>query len=217
MQRLKLKTLREKIKKLKIKKYFLTGLLATLPIFLTIYITVKIFGYVISVSDLFIPRSYYMINSNNYMVNLLFRFLSYSLSIIFSLASITFIGAIALNYFGKVLINNIEAIIARIPLSRTIYGTVKQISEIFLSKEDAPHKRVVMVEYPNEGLFSIGFMTNEEDKDNFVTVFIPTSPNPTSGFLVMLKREKVRELDISIEDAIKLIISAGAIRPSQLL
>tara|TARA_Y100001935_G_scaffold255666_1_gene271075 strand:+ start:8053 stop:8682 length:630 start_codon:yes stop_codon:yes gene_type:complete len=209
--------LREKIKKLKIKKYFLTGLLATLPIFLTIYITVKIFGYVISVSDLFIPRSYYMINSNNYMVNLLFRFLSYSLSIIFSLASITFIGAIALNYFGKVLINNIEAIIARIPLSRTIYGTVKQISEIFLSKEDAPHKRVVMVEYPNEGLFSIGFMTNEEDKDNFVTVFIPTSPNPTSGFLVMLKREKVRELDISIEDAIKLIISAGAIRPSQLL
>ena len=217
MQRLKLKTLREKIKKLKIKKYFLTGLLATLPIFLTIYITVKIFGYVISVSDLFIPRSYYMINSNNYMVNLLFRFLSYSLSIIFSLASITFIGAIALNYFGKVLINNIEAIIVRIPLSRTIYGTVKQISEIFLSKEDAPHKRVVMVEYPNEGLFSIGFMTNEEDKDNFVTVFIPTSPNPTSGFLVMLKREKVRELDISIEDAIKLIISAGAIRPSQLL
>ena len=217
MQRLKLKTLREKIKKLKIKKYFLTGLLATLPIFLTIYITVKIFGYVISVSDLFIPRSYYMINSNNYMVNLLFRFLSYSLSIIFSLASITFIGAIALNYFGKVLINNIEAIIARIPLSRTIYGIVKQISEIFLSKEDAPHKRVVMVEYPNEGLFSIGFMTNEEDKDNFVTVFIPTSPNPTSGFLVMLKREKVRELDISIEDAIKLIISAGAIRPSQLL
>ena len=122
-----------------------------------------------------------------------------------------------MNYFGKVLINNIEAIIARIPLSRTIYGTVKQISEIFLSKEDAPHKRVVMVEYPNEGLFSIGFMTNEEDKDNFVTVFIPTSPNPTSGFLVMLKREKVRELDISIEDAIKLIISAGAIRPSQLL
>lgn len=165
-----------------------------------------------------------MVNTSSYFFNLLLTFLGYSISIISAIAFITLIGAIALNYFGKLFIETIESIISKIPLSRTIYTTIKQISEVLFSKDNAPYKKVVMVEYPNKGLYSIGFLTNEnislksdgkELKDH-VSVFIPTSPNPTSGFLVVLEKSKVKVLNISIEDAAKLIISAGAIKPSQL-
>jgi len=129
-------------------------------------------------------------------------------------------GAFAANLFGRKLVGYWEAILGHIPLVRTIYTSVKQVLETLFTSNSESFRRVVLVEYPRKGIWSLGFQTNEalaaareaSGKD-LISVFIPTTPNPTSGFIVMLPAEDITKLDITVEDGFKFIISMGVIVP----
>ena len=212
---------------MKFKKYFIAGLLAIIPISLTAWLTIKVFEYTVGFADLVLPfRESFEAWISGFLPNhfLILKFLTligYVVSIALTLSLIFTVGFLALNYVGKQMMKLVEDIIMRIPLSKTIYSTVKQVSEVFLAGEEAPYKRVVVIEYPRKGLYSVGFLTNDkltvgsgdEKIGDFVTVFIPTTPNPTSGFLIVAPKEDVRDLNMSVEDAAKLIISGGAVTP----
>ena len=138
-----------------------------------------------------------------------------------SLAVIISTGLFAANYVGKKLIGFGERIVVRIPLVRSIYLTVKQIVDAFMhGGKNMAFKRVVLIEYPRKGIYSIGFITAESNgevqaktKENVMSVFLPTTPNPTSGYLLFVPREDVVVLDMSVEDGLKLVVSGGIIAP----
>lgn len=208
------------------RKYFIAGLLAILPISLTLYISAKIFGYVAIITDLMVPfriliqKFLSSMFPGNIEIEWVFMVVAYAISLLSTFAIIVLVGILTVNYFGKSMMNSLEKIILKIPLSKTIYSTIKQISQVFLSGESAPYRQVVLMEYPKKGIYSVGFLTNEsvnlkcgkEKKDNFITVFIPTSPNPTSGMLVVAHHKDIIKLDMKVEEAAKLIISGGAIK-----
>ncbi len=129
-------------------------------------------------------------------------------------------GVLAANLIGKRLVIWYESILARIPLVRTIYGAVKHFSEIVLSESNSSFKKVLLIQYPREGLYSLAFQTSEEPAEvqsvtgeEIVTVFLPTTPNPTSGFMLFVPRKDVIELDMVVEEALKMIISLGVVVP----
>ena len=139
--------------------------------------------------------------------------------IISALGLVILVGMLTLNYFGQFILKLIEGLIGKIPFARSIYSTIKQISEVILSKDGAPYKQVVAIEYPTKEFKSIGFLTNESINltgEDLVSVFLPTAPNPTSGLLILLKRSQITYLDLTVEQAAKLIISAGAIKPEDI-
>ena len=130
------------------------------------------------------------------------------------------VGLLARNYLGQRLIEWVDASLSRVPLLNKIYGATKQINDAFTSGSKDAFKTVVMIEYPRAGIYSVGFLTSEVHPDilkktgkTLLCVFIPTTPNPTSGFLVMVPEEQVTKLDMSIADGIKFIISLGSINP----
>lgn len=207
---------------MRFRQYFFTGLIILLPISLTAYISYKIFSYVLLAADYLVPSNFYsgQISIFVHLTPIVARILGYFLSVVTTFFLIIFAGVLTLNYFGRLIFEVIEKLILKVPFANVIYTTVKQISEMLFSKNNNTYKKVVMIEYPSKGLGSIGFLTNdnigigpEDNKEEYVTVFIPTSPNPTSGFLVLIERNRVVELNINVEDAVKLIISAGAIKP----
>jgi uncharacterized membrane protein len=130
------------------------------------------------------------------------------------------VGRLARNYLGKKMIEWVDASLLRVPLLNKLYGATKQVNEAFTSGSKDSFKTVVMVEFPRAGMYSIGFLTSEQHdgiesktKEKMVSVFIPTTPNPTSGFLVLVPLGQVTKLDMSVADGIKFIISLGAIAP----
>lgn len=134
---------------------------------------------------------------------------------------ITLIGYLSTFFLGKVAINLSEAIIAKIPLANTIYKTVKQIVDTFSKQKKAVFQAAVLIEFPREGVYSVGFLTSdgkgevaEKMGGEILNVFVPTTPNPTSGFLMMMRKEQVVKLDMSIADAMKFIVSFGAVIPA---
>ena len=135
---------------------------------------------------------------------------------------LTLLGALTTNFFGKSVIGYGERLVDRLPIIRNIYGTLKQIFQTIASKSSNNFQRVVMLEYPKEGCWAIAFVTTEakgeiaEKHDNqMLCVFLPTTPNPTSGFLLFVPKDKVIELDMTVESAAKLIISAGLVMPDK--
>jgi uncharacterized membrane protein len=131
------------------------------------------------------------------------------------------LGRVARNYIGKKTIEWVEAVMLRIPLFNKIYGAIKQVNEAFSSGSKNSFQTVVLVEFPREGMYSVGFVTSEQrqevqvkTKEQVVSVFIPTTPNPTSGFLVLVPEDKVTKLEMSVPDAIKYIVSLGSISPN---
>lgn len=136
------------------------------------------------------------------------------------LVCITLIGMLSRLVFGKMLVGTIERIVNRVPFVKTVYGTVRQILDTIAQQKKAVFQRAVMVEFPRSGLFSVGFLTSEANgeiqhrtESEVWNVFIPTTPNPTSGWLIMVPKDDVILLDMSIGDAMKLIISGGAVVP----
>ena len=134
---------------------------------------------------------------------------------------ILFLGAIFSTLFGRSLLNYFDNLITRIPFAGNVYKAIKQITETF-SNADAAYQKVVLIEYPRKGVHAIGFMTGStkgeiktKTKKEMVNVFVPTTPNPTSGFLLLFPEEDVIELDMSVEDAIKLVVSAGLVIPNE--
>ena len=191
----------------KLRNYFITGIVVLVPIGITLYFT-KFF---ISVSSKLIPSE---INPNNYL-----PFFIPGLEIVLAIIFITLIGYLSLSFIGKKILQLFNDLLKKIPILRTIYSALWQMAET-LSPKRKNKKSVVLIEYPRKGSWAVGFATRDnkgeiskKTNQNLVNVFVPTTPNPTSGFLLMFPKEEVVYLDMSFEEASKFIVSAGTSNP----
>ena len=187
----------------KLRNNFIAGVVVLIPIGITLYLTL----FIIKFSGNIIPKE---INPNNYL-----PFDIPGLEILIALIIITLIGWLSLSFLGKKFFELFNSVLKRIPILRTIYSAIGQMTESF-TKSDHSQKSVVLLEYPRQGVWAVGFATKEnkgliEKKINqhLVNVFVPTTPNPTSGFLLMVPKKDLIFLDISFEQASKFIVSAG--------
>ena len=192
----------------KLRNAFIAGIVVLVPIGFTLYLTL----FLIKISSKLIPNE---INPNNYL-----PFSIPGLEILLSVIFITIVGGISLSFFGKKILNLINDLFKRIPILRTIYSAIGQMTESFTSKSDNK-KSVVLIEYPKKGSWAVGFATKENKGEiskktnkDLVNVFVPTTPNPTSGFLLMFPKEEVIYLDMTFEEASKFIVSAGTSDPA---
>jgi uncharacterized membrane protein len=188
---------------LTIRNYFIAGVVVLIPIGFTLYLTKILIG----ISSNLIPKN---LNPNHYL-----PFDIPGVEILISLILITIVGGISLSFFGRRILKLIDDLFKRIPFLRTVYSAIVQMTETF-SKKDDNKKSVVLVEYPRKGVWAVGFATKENtgemaEKTNkkLINVFVPTTPNPTSGFLLMFPIEDVIYLNMSFEEASKFIVSAG--------
>ena len=188
----------------KLRNYFITGIVVLVPIGITLYLT-KFF---ISISSKLIP---YDLNPNNYL-----PFAIPGLEIILSIIFITIIGGLSLSFIGKRILKFVNDLFKRIPILRTIYSAIGQMTESLAPKRGSKKKSVVLIEYPRKGSWAVGFATKDnkgeiskKTNSNLVNVFVPTTPNPTSGFLLMFPKDEIIYLDMSFEEASKFIVSAG--------
>ena len=187
----------------RLRNYFITGIVVLVPIGITLYLT-KFF---ISISSNLIPKE---INPNNYL-----PFDIPGLEIFIALLLITFIGWLSLSFIGKKIFDLFNNILKKIPILRTIYSAIGQMTESF-TKTENNQKSVVLLEYPRKGVWAVGFATKENTgvikdqvKEDLVNIFVPTTPNPTSGFLLMVPKKDLIDLDVTFEQASKFIVSAG--------
>lgn len=194
----------------KLRKYFLSGVILILPIFITIYILVGLFRFSDGLLGKYI--NYYFRSNFGYTIP--------GLGLLLFLAVILITGFFAANFLGKRLLHLLERWFIKLPLVSKIYPYVKQFIDLVLTKERPSFKKVVLVEYPRKGVYSLGFVMNEAMAEverktgrQIVTVLIPSVPNPYSGFFVFCNKEDVVYLDISIEDGIKLVVSGGVLQP----
>ena len=191
----------------KLRNYFITGIVVLVPIGITLYLT-KFF---ISVSSKLIPSE---INPNSYL-----PFLIPGLEIILAIIFITLIGYLSLSFIGKKILQLFNDLLKKIPILRTIYSAIGQMAETFAPQRENK-KSVVLIEYPRKGSWAVGFATKDnkgeiskKTNQNLVNVFVPTTPNPTSGFLLMFPKDEVIYLDMTFEEASKFIVSAGTSNP----
>ena len=192
----------------KIRNYFIAGVVVLIPIGMTIYLTL----FLVSISSKILPKE---INPNHY--------LPYNIpgvEIVTSIILIMLIGWLSLSFIGKKMLDIFNNVLKRIPILRTFYSAIVQMTETF-TKTDKSQKNVVLVEYPRKGTWAVGFATKEnfgemsnKTKKNLINVFMPTTPNPTSGFLLMFPKDEVIYLDLTFEEASKFIISAGTSNPN---
>ena len=192
---------------LKLRNYFFTGVIVLIPIGFTLYLS----KFLINFSTKLVPSG---LNPNTY--------LPYSIpgiEIILTLIFITIVGGLSLSFLGKKFLQIIDDLFKRIPILRTIYSAIGQMMDSFRNQEGSK-KSVVLVEYPRKGSWAVGFATKENTGEiktktniNLVNVFVPTTPNPTSGFLLMIPKEDLIYLDMSFEEASKFIVSAGTSIP----
>jgi len=193
---------------IKFRNYFFAGVVVLIPLGITLYFTL----FLINISSKILPKE---LNPNHY--------LPYDIpgvEIIISIFLITFIGWLSLSFIGKKLLEIFNNILKRIPFLRTVYSAIVQMIETFTKREEG-QKNVVLVEYPRKGSWAVGFATKDntgemtdKTKKNLVNVFIPTTPNPTSGFLLMFPKEEIIYLDMTFEQASKFIVSAGTSNPN---
>ena len=192
---------------IKFRNYFIAGVVVLIPLGITLYFTL----FLINISSKILPKE---LNPNHY--------LPYDIpgvEIIISIFLITFIGWLSLSFIGKKLLEIFNNILKKIPFLRTVYSAIVQMIETFTKREEG-QKNVVLVEYPRKGSWAVGFATKDntgeitiKTKKNLVNVFIPTTPNPTSGFLLMFPKEEIIYLDMTFEEASKFIVSAGTSNP----
>ncbi|HTR42372.1 MAG TPA: DUF502 domain-containing protein [Pseudomonadales bacterium] len=196
---------------------FVAGLAVVLPGVVTFAIVKWLFGTISSFTDLllfFLPARITHADDGAGPVYWYWSLLA----IIVATLLVTFIGLLAKNYIGRRLIDLADHLILRVPLLNKIYGTIKQVDQAFSSGKKSSFQTVVLVEYPREGIYSVGFITSEQAPEidektgkKCVCIFIPTTPIPTGGFLIVVPREKVIKLDMSVPEGLKYIISIGAI------
>ena len=192
----------------RLRNYFLAGIVVLVPIGFTLYLTI----FLIKISSKLLPNE---INPNNYL-----PFSIPGLEILLSVIIIIIVGGISLSFFGKRIVSLINDIFKKIPILRTIYSAIGQMTHSFTST-GKDKKSVVLVEYPKKGSWAVGFATKENEGEiskkvnkQMINVFVPTTPNPTSGFLLMYPKDEVIYLDMSFEEASKFIVSAGTSDPS---
>ncbi len=187
----------------KIRNNFIAGIVVLIPIGITLYLTL----FLIRVSGKIIPKE---INPNNYL-----PFDIPGVEILIALAIITITGFLSLSFLGKKFFEIFNSILKKIPILRTIYSAIGQMTESF-TKSDNKEKSVVLLEYPRKGVWAVGFATKDNEgliksklNDDIINVFVPTTPNPTSGFLLMVPKKDLIYLDVTFEQASKFIVSAG--------
>tara|TARA_Y100001970_G_scaffold134075_1_gene165130 strand:+ start:320 stop:946 length:627 start_codon:yes stop_codon:yes gene_type:complete len=188
----------------RLRNYFITGIVVLVPIGITLYLT-KFF---ISISSKLIP---YNLNPNNFL-----PFAIPGLEILLSVIFITLIGGISLSFIGKRILKFVNDLFKRIPILRTIYSAIGQMTESLAPNKRNNKKSVVLIQYPRKGSWAVGFATKDNKGEiskkvnsDLVNVFVPTTPNPTSGFLLMFPKDEIIYLDMSFEEASKFIVSAG--------
>ena len=191
-----------------LRNYFITGVVVLIPIGFTLYLSKILIG----LSSNIIPEN---INPNNYL-----PYAIPGIEIIISIIFITIVGGLSLSFLGKRILKLIDDLFKRIPVLRTIYSAIVQMTETFSNKDNQDKKSVVLVEYPRKGVWAVGFATKENkgemvEKTNkkLINVFVPTTPNPTSGFLLMFPKKDIIFLDLTFEEASKFVVSAGSINP----
>ena len=188
---------------LKLRNYFVTGVIVLIPIGFTLYLS----KFLINLSEKLVPSG---LNPNTYLT-----YAIPGIEIILTIIFITIVGGLSLSFLGKKFLQIIDDLFKRIPILRTIYSAIGQMTDSFRSQE-GNKKSVVIVEYPRKGSWAVGFATKENTGEirtktnkNLVNVFVPTTPNPTSGFLLMIPKKDLIYLDVSFEQASKFIVSAG--------
>jgi len=192
---------------LKLRNYFFTGVIVLIPIGFTLYLS----KFLINFSTKLVPSG---LNPNTY--------LPYSIpgiEIILTIIFITIVGGLSLSFLGKKFLQIVDELFKKIPILRTIYSAIGQMTDSFRNQE-GNKKSVVLLEYPRKGSWAVGFATKENSgeiksktKQNLINVFVPTTPNPTSGFLLMIPKEDLLYLDMTFEEASKFIVSAGTSTP----
>ena len=196
----------DKVKKsllVRLRNYFITGAIVLIPIGITIYLTL----FLIKISSNLLPNK---INPNNYL-----PFDIPGIEILITVVLITIICSLSLSFIGKKILEIFNNILKKIPILRTIYSAVGQLTESFTQSKGSK-KSVVIIEYPRKGVWAVGFATKENQgeiskktNEDLVNIFLPTTPNPTSGFLLMVPKKDLIYLDMSFEEASRFIVSAG--------
>ncbi|WP_367718800.1 DUF502 domain-containing protein [Nitratireductor sp. GISD-1A_MAKvit] len=199
----------------RLRNYFLTGFIVTAPLAITAYLAWSMIGWVDSWVKPYIPFRY---NPDNYLPFALPGF-----GLIVALILITLIGFLTANFIGRTIVHTGESILGRMPLVRSVYRGLKQILETVLSERSDTFKKVGLIEYPRKGLWALVFIATEtrgevqakidDDAGQTIAVFLPTTPNPTSGYLLFVPRKDVIELKMTVEEGAKLVISAGLVAP----
>ena len=194
----------------KTKSYFLTGLLVLTPLVLTVFIIWKLFFAIDGLLQGFFRKQF----GDQPLTGL--GFVSIVLLILLT-------GFFARNYVGRKVLSMGDNLVSKIPIINRIYVAIQQISQAFLSEKSVVFEKAVLIEYPRKGVYCIGFFTQDTKgevqdrlKKDVVSVFVPTTPNPTSGFLLFVPKEEAETLDMSVEEAMKLVISGGAIHPGSI-
>ena len=192
---------------LRLRNYFFTGVIVLIPIGFTLYLS----KFLINLSAKLVPVG---LNPNTYI--------PYSIpgiEIVLTIIFITVVGGLSLSFLGKKILQLVDNLFKRIPILRTIYSAIVQMTDSFRNQNNN-QKSVVLVEYPRKGSWAVGFATKDNAGEiknkinkNLVNVFVPTTPNPTSGFLLMFDKEEVIYLDMTFEEASKFIVSAGTSNP----
>lgn len=195
-----------------LRKYFISGLLVWLPIWVTLLV-IKFLVDLLSNSLLLLPK--------RFQPDVLLGVHIPGIGMIITLAVILLTGLLAANFIGRKVVDYSDALLARIPLVRSIYTGVKQVTQTLFKPGGQSFRKVLLVEYPSPGIWSIAFQTGEASKEvenalndsTMISYFIPTTPNPTSGFLMMAPKSKVIELDMGVDQALKFVISLGVVQP----
>jgi uncharacterized membrane protein len=198
----------------RLRAYFLTGVIVTAPISITIFLVWNFLTFLDTKVEGLIPDRY---NPETYL-----PFSLPGLGLLVMLAFLTLVGMLTAGLAGRTLVRLGERLLSRMPIVRSVYSTLKQIFETVLAQSSRSFREVVLVEYPRRGIGAIGFVTGptrgeiqDRSEDELVNVFLPTTPNPTSGFLLFVPRKDLIHLDMSIEEGIKMVISGGIVGPSR--
>lgn len=198
----------------RLRNYFFAGILVTAPITITLYVT---WGFLKFLDKKITPMIPEVVNPNTYLPLYI-----PGLGLIIAVVFFVIVGWFTRNFFGKLLVRMSEYIVHRVPVISNIYGAIKQIFETVMASQSDAFKEVVMLEYPRKGCWVLGFVTGKTKgevqsitKKDMVNVFVPTTPNPTSGFLLFLPHKDVTFMNMSVEEGIKMIVSGGIITPEE--
>ena len=196
----------------RLRTYFLTGILVTAPISITIYLAWAFIDFVDTTVTPLIPAQY---QPETYL-----KFSVPGLGIAIVVVTLTAIGFLTANYLGRALIRMGERLVDRMPVVRSVYSALKQILETVIKQSSNAFRQCVLVEYPRKGLWVVAFITAETEGEirrtldrELISVFVPTTPNPTSGFIIFVPKEDLTYLDMTIEEGMKLVVSAGLVSP----
>lgn len=197
----------------RLRRYLIAGILVTAPISITVYVTYIFLTFVDNRVAKILPHAWYE--------TLYGRTTFPGVGLIIAIAFFIAIGWFARNFMGRLIIQTSEYFVHRMPIINKLYGTIKQIFETIMASQSQAFREVVMLEYPRKGVFSIGFVTGtaegeiqDKTKQQTINVFVPTTPNPTSGYLLFVPKTELIYLDMSVEEGIKLVVSAGIVYPN---